>query len=168
MNDGRKQCFVFKKHPSQSVSDRNSLRDSAAAFSAISNNLSFVTEERDLLQANLTEKTKELERLQMMSKQSQSLYVLLIFSYLVSYSSSLPKRDCFFPMRPSHTQVVGSQFPRLHVQTFSFGGLSQQKKMTTFLSQVGAVCKGVSENGPSSTPSRDSKTVEDSELLLGA
>lgn len=81
MNDGRKQCFVFQKHPSQSVSDCNSLRDSAAAFSAISNNLSFVTEERDLLQANLTEKTKELERLQMMSKQSKSLYVLLIFSY---------------------------------------------------------------------------------------
>ncbi|XP_039890787.1 CD209 antigen-like protein C isoform X5 [Simochromis diagramma] len=55
-----------------SVNYCNSLRDSAAAFSAISNNLSFVTEERDLLQANLTEKTKELERLQMMSKQKKT------------------------------------------------------------------------------------------------
>uniref|UniRef100_A0AAZ1Y3H0 C-type lectin domain-containing protein n=2 Tax=Oreochromis aureus TaxID=47969 RepID=A0AAZ1Y3H0_OREAU len=42
---------------------------SATNLSAESNKLSAVTEERDLLQANLTERTKELERLQSLFKQ---------------------------------------------------------------------------------------------------
>lgn len=55
-----------------------------ANLSAVSNKLSSMTEERDLLQANLTETTKELKNLQSLSKQSESLYLLLRFTYFVS------------------------------------------------------------------------------------
>lgn len=47
-----------------------------ANVSAMSDQISSVTEERDLLQADLTEMTKELERLQSLFNQSESLYEL--------------------------------------------------------------------------------------------
>lgn len=52
-------------------------RDLNANVSAVSHRLSSMTEERDLLQANLTEKTKELEGLHFLFNQSESLYELL-------------------------------------------------------------------------------------------
>lgn len=52
-------------------------RDLNANVSAVSHRLSSMTDERDLLQANLTEKTKELEGLHFLFNQSESLYELL-------------------------------------------------------------------------------------------
>lgn len=55
-------------------------RDLNANVSAVSHRLSSMTDERDLLQANLTEKTKELEGLHFLFNQSESLYeVLCVF-----------------------------------------------------------------------------------------
>lgn len=55
-------------------------RDLNANVSAVSHRLSSMTDERDLLQANLTEKTKELEGLHFLFYQSESLYeVLCVF-----------------------------------------------------------------------------------------
>lgn len=48
-----------------------------ATVSVVSNQLSSMTEERDLLKANLAEMTKELERLQSLFNQSESLSELL-------------------------------------------------------------------------------------------
>ncbi|XP_044072764.1 C-type lectin domain family 4 member E-like isoform X2 [Siniperca chuatsi] len=47
-------------------------RDSSSELSTIKANLSSVSEERDLLNANLTEATKELNRLQSLSKQKKT------------------------------------------------------------------------------------------------
>lgn len=52
-------------------------RDLNANVSAVSHRLSSMTDERDLLQANLTEKTKEFEGLHFLFNQSESLYELL-------------------------------------------------------------------------------------------
>lgn len=54
-------------------------RDLNANVSAVSHRLSSMTDERDLLQANLTEKTKELEGLHFLFNQSESLYELCVF-----------------------------------------------------------------------------------------
>ena len=58
------------------------MRDSAAELSTIKANLqaskdklSSISEERDLLNASLTEKTEELDRLERLSKQSECLTV---------------------------------------------------------------------------------------------
>ncbi|XP_030614092.1 C-type lectin domain family 10 member A-like [Archocentrus centrarchus] len=59
--------------PSHPVPSTNCTdQDSATELSAMNNILSFMTEERDLLHANLTEKTKELERLQSLAKQKKT------------------------------------------------------------------------------------------------
>uniref|UniRef100_A0A669EZ09 C-type lectin domain-containing protein n=1 Tax=Oreochromis niloticus TaxID=8128 RepID=A0A669EZ09_ORENI len=91
----QQQCsFVSQKHLCLfiCISDKNSLQDSAeylsmsnklssiteerdllnANVSVVSNQLSSMTEERDLLKANLTEMTKEMERLQRLFNQNKA------------------------------------------------------------------------------------------------
>lgn len=66
------------------ISDQDTLRDSAANLSEMSNKLSSasMTEDRDLLHANLTENARELERLQNLTRLSESLHVLLNLYFL--------------------------------------------------------------------------------------
>lgn len=62
-----------------------------ANVSAMSDQISSVTEERDLLQADLTEMTKELERLQSLFNQSESLSELLcVFVKNLHWNSVIP------------------------------------------------------------------------------
>lgn len=66
------------------ILDQDTLRDSAANLSEMSNKLSSasMTEDRDLLHANLTENARELERLQNLTRLSESLHVLLNLYFL--------------------------------------------------------------------------------------
>ncbi len=83
--------FLCEKHVSCFISDHNSVRDSSAELSTIKANLTellqasnkklvSVSGERDLLNASLTEMTKELNRLQSLSKQSECLSVWVLHS----------------------------------------------------------------------------------------
>lgn len=64
------------------ISDQDTLRDSAANLSEMSNKLASMTENRDLLHANLTENARELERLQNLTRLSESSHVLLNLYFL--------------------------------------------------------------------------------------